>query len=310
MLSLALERNTARKGDPLRESGFTLIELLVSLTILAILAAMAIPGLRAAFDRADRVVCLSNLRQMGQAMSEFESDYGHYPAAEWPVRDGAGRVVERRRWYHSIAPYLDSSPAAWSSGQGRVQLDAATGGSVGFVLPSEDDRDQSVFPEVLRCPRCKGWDVGRNGSYGYNHQYLGDARLLGTEDDGQPVYRRFPVSRTQIEVPSSTVVLLDSAGTGEGPYRSVRSPAAGAIGNHAFTVDPPILPPRGPAGAVLGSDSPVPGVGTQNLISRPAGRHRGGCCALFADGRVEWLPLRELLKDDALFNGTGRASSR
>ena len=43
------------------------------------------------------------------------------------------------------------------------------------VLPSEDDRDQEVFSRVLACPKAAHRDVGRNGCYGYNHQYLGDA---------------------------------------------------------------------------------------------------------------------------------------
>ena len=50
---------------------FTLVELLVTLTILAVLAALAMPALKAAMERADRTVCLSNLRQLGQAMTEY-----------------------------------------------------------------------------------------------------------------------------------------------------------------------------------------------------------------------------------------------
>ena len=53
-----------------RNHAFTLIELLVALGIVAVLTAMAVPALRAAMDRADRTVCLSKLRQLGQAFSE------------------------------------------------------------------------------------------------------------------------------------------------------------------------------------------------------------------------------------------------
>ena len=28
---------------------------------------------------------------------------------------------------------------------------------------------------MLRCPTAGNWAVGRNGAYGYNHEYLGDA---------------------------------------------------------------------------------------------------------------------------------------
>ena len=49
----------------------------------------------------------------------------------------------------------------------------------GVVLPSDDDRDQEVFSRVLVCPKAAHRDVGRNGGYGYNHQYLGDVDETG-----------------------------------------------------------------------------------------------------------------------------------
>ncbi len=60
-------------------------------------------------------------------------------------------------------------------------MDPVTGQASGIVLPSEDDTDPSAFSPVLRCPTVGHWQVGRNGAYGYNHQYLGDVeRVVGT----------------------------------------------------------------------------------------------------------------------------------
>ncbi|MDD2708754.1 MAG: prepilin-type N-terminal cleavage/methylation domain-containing protein [Verrucomicrobiae bacterium] len=95
------QSNAETGAGRLGMAGFTLIELLCVICIMSILAALLSPALKKTRDQAKQIVCVNNLRQLGDAAHLYANDNdGGLPLGY--VKDGSVYTY----WYDRLFPYL------------------------------------------------------------------------------------------------------------------------------------------------------------------------------------------------------------
>ena len=86
---------------------FTLIELLVVIAIIAILAAMLLPALSAARARARAATCVSNMRQVAQAMLSYADDNDNMIPQHYVTGSG-GAFPGKITWMDALESYTNN----------------------------------------------------------------------------------------------------------------------------------------------------------------------------------------------------------
>src|SRR6266498_1636350 len=91
---------------------FTLIELLVVIAIIAILAAILFPVFAQAREKARQASCLSNLKQVGNALMMYQQDYDEvWPPSYYyrnPTAGGSLDATGIESWSGFTQPYIKS----------------------------------------------------------------------------------------------------------------------------------------------------------------------------------------------------------
>ena len=250
-----------------RTQAFTLIELLVVIAIIAILSAILFPTFAQAREMARKTTSLSNLRQIGSAMTMYIQDYDETLLCAH-INGQAGSTTPDNlgvfRWTWQLQPYLKNRAVFLSPSDVKDLSGTFCGGGCRDPLNPNYGYLWGLFP-----------------SYGYNWWYLApDTRPQGQDITTASTRYSRGVKLTSVGSPTETLLLADSI------WSPSASPAN--IGMGYFVVNPPQFWTGAP---------PV----TASSYGFVWPRHHNKANTLFVDGHVKGLGV-DALKETRLWD--------
>jgi prepilin-type N-terminal cleavage/methylation domain-containing protein len=221
-------------------AAFTLIELLVVIAIISLLLTVMMPALWQSRVKAKSAVCLSRLRTLGQGLVLYANSYADaLPPGRMPAVDDH---QTRNRILGGIK-YRPSFLAMMGNEVGLPPFEDPKASKTEQDRRGERGDRQNYASSAYVCSETPDWLDERNGSYGYNYQFLGNSRLYDTTNVRS--YKNWSVKLSRVRTPGECVGVGDSMGTaatfGKHDRRDYVDNARdeNGYGNEGFNLDPP-----------------------------------------------------------------------
>lgn len=249
---------------------FTFIEMLVVIVVIAILAALLLPALARAKEKARSVQCLNNLKQWTTAFVMYSDEHEGFIPREGHRRDGTVRIdswanvydrTNKDVWYNALPPYLNERPAS------------------AYAPLFSGERPRFYENRLFHCPSAK-FPAGVGTDNDAVFSMAMNSKLIMSPASPPECSLRFDV----IQRPSDTVAFLDARVNRSEPKVDVQQLDYDLGQPSAFSSRFAARHSRG--GNVAFCDGHVAWQSGSVVVETRSGRYRG--LARFPDGEIIW----------------------